>query len=351
MPDSDIGATRLSVIVPVHNGGTHLRECLDSILAQTLDDFEVIVVNDASADDTASILREYVQLHGHVRVLTQTENQGVSAARNRGIDAARGTFVAFVDADDVIRPRMYEHLLKVAEDGLVDMVSCGIQLMDDEGNLSSPSAYPMKPGVLHDNGDVRALLETAFTSKLLWFPCRSLYRRSILEVGDIRFDKRIRKGEDSLFNLQMLVRAQRCSAVQDAYYLYRKHAGSVTARPLRSESSNLETLGDEVTKVLSSGGFPSAASDDFYRYVLSSDLPTALVRLAGTRGTREQLSRLRQSHHVRIALGRLGLRSPKLAVRVRILLLLFKYLPTAVVSAVLTAMRRVGSRPTAATAN
>ena len=332
----------VSVIIPVHNGETHLRECLDSVLAQTLESIEIIVVNDASSDGTAVILDQYVQMgDGRVRVLTQQTNQGVSAARNRGIDAARGAFVAFVDADDVVRPRMYEHLLEVAEARCLDVVSCGIQLFDGEGRLSQPIPYPMQPGAVYDTGEMRALLQSGFTSKLLWAPVRSLYRRSLIQAHAIRFDTRIRKGEDSLFNLELLARASRCATVEDAYYLYRKHAASVTARPLPSESENLEVLADRVTQFTREQGLSNAIIDDFYRYILSSDLPTALIRLAGVAGSRRELQKLRSSQHVRTALEDWGRLQPQLPERVKLLLLLYKYVPTPLVNAALSARRGV----------
>lgn len=334
----------VSVIVPIYNGAAHIRECLDSLFAQTLESLEIIVVDDASTDETDSILGKYVQRSGgRLQVLTQRTNQGVSAARNRGIDAARGAFVAFVDADDIVRPRMYEHLLELADSLSLDVASCGIQLFDGEGGLSQPIPYPMRPGVLYDSPKMRVLLETGFTSKLLWAPVRSLYRRSLIQAHDVRFDTLIRKGEDSLFNLEVLTRARGCAAVEDAYYLYRKHAGSVTARPLSSETRNLEELGNRVTRFFVEEGFPTAATDDFYRYVLSSDLPTALVRLAGHPGSREELGRLRSSHHVCIALRHLLSQKPRLPLRVWLLLLLFKYLPGWLVSAVLAARGRAAA--------
>lgn len=331
----------VSVIIPVHNGDAYLRECLDSVLAQTLDALEVIVVDDASTDGTPSILASYVEsARGKVRLITQSPNQGVSAARNRGIKDARGTFIAFVDADDLVRPRMYAHLVEVADSQQLDVVSCGIQVFDHLGSLATVP-YPMRAGVGHDNQEMRVLLATGFSSKLLWFPFRSLYRRSLVEAHGVQFATQIRKGEDSLFNLEVLSRARSCGAVEDAYYLYRKHDASVTARPLPSESGNLEALGDRVTAFFREEGFQQAAIDDFYRYVLASDLPTALVRLAAAPPSRQQLHELRAARHVDAALRRLGSLGPRSPRRLRMLLLLFKHSPAAVADVFLR-VRRLG---------
>ena len=336
------GNPLLSVIIPVHNGATHLRECLDSVLAQTLDSLEVIVVDDGSTDETPEILRHYaLRSDGRLRVLTQSSNQGVSTARNRGIGAAAGKYIAFVDADDRVRPSMYRHMVQVAEAQDLDMISCGIQLFNDKGVASRPISYPLHPRVLMDTQDVRIALETGFTSKLLWFPVRSLYRRRLILDNAVRFDSQIRKGEDSLFNLEILGRVQRCASVEEAYYLYRKHDASVTARPLANERENLDRLSDRVTMFFHEDGYPQRAVDDFYRYVLGSDLPNALVRLAGQRGACGQLRRLKSSQHVKKALTYLSTMKPQLSLRVWMLLLLFKVAPSGTTCLVLSVAQKV----------
>lgn len=328
----------ISVIIPVFNGSAHIRECLDSVLAQGVDGLEIIIVDDASTDDTPAILEEYSKASGNlVRVLRQSSNQGVSAARNRGTEAARGTYLAYVDSDDILRPDMYQHLIDLAENLDLDVVSCGMQQFNEEGDLLGVIAYPMRESVLYQNSAIRLELQSGFTSKLLWFPVRSLYRRSLVQNHAIRFDTSIKKGEDSLFNLEVLSRAQACGVVKEAYYLYRKHAASVTARPLPSESQNIEALAERVTRFLTEQGFPRMATDDFYQYILSSDLPTALVRLAGHPGSLAEIRKLRSSQHVRAALSYLGWTRPRLPWRTRLLLKLFEYAPSSVVGVVLGA--------------
>ncbi|MGO2140232.1 MAG: glycosyltransferase family 2 protein [Leucobacter sp.] len=101
MPGNHIAAPLASVIVPVYNGEQFLRRCLDSVLAQSMGDLELIVVNDGSTDDTRAILAEYEASDARVTVIDQA-NAGQGAARNRALGQARGEFVLFVDADDFI---------------------------------------------------------------------------------------------------------------------------------------------------------------------------------------------------------------------------------------------------------
>jgi len=114
---------KVSVIVPVYNGAQYLRECIDSILAQSHSDLEVIIVDDGSTDDSPAICDSYAASDSRVCVL-HGENKGLSSARNKGIEAASGPYLSFVDADDVIHERMMEELCMQVADSGADIVSC-----------------------------------------------------------------------------------------------------------------------------------------------------------------------------------------------------------------------------------
>ena len=93
---------KVSVIIPVHNTASFLRRCLDSVAGQTLQDIEIICVNDASPDEASAILHEYAMRDNRMRIIEFAENKGVSVARNTGMDAANGEYIGFVDGDDYI---------------------------------------------------------------------------------------------------------------------------------------------------------------------------------------------------------------------------------------------------------
>lgn len=116
----------ISVIVPVYNVKPYLRKCLDSIIGQTYRDLEILIIDDGSTDGSGKICDEYKR-DARVRVF-HTENQGLSAARNRGLDEAQGEWIGFVDSDDWIDPDMYECLLRGAEEAEVDVVECGVYI-------------------------------------------------------------------------------------------------------------------------------------------------------------------------------------------------------------------------------
>ena len=331
-------APLVSVIVPVHNGERYLAQCLDSVLAQSLGPIEVIAVDDGSTDASPEILSGYAAGDDRIRIITQP-NQGVSAARNAGLTAAAGQFVSFVDADDYLAPSMLEDLHLVSQEFGVDIVACGIEIVDPEGRLLGTRDFPLEPRVRYDSAVMREALHSAFATKMLWYPFRSLYSRHLLISRGLRFDEGIRKGEDSLFNLQALFFSRGSACVREAFYFYRQHSGSATARPLASESSNIERLGQEVLTFYQVHDFDSRAHADFYGHVLRSDLPTALSRLRGHADQASQVRALLSARPVADALRSESILRLQVPLSVKALLALCKLAPPAVVAGVLQLAR------------
>ncbi|MDR2160688.1 MAG: glycosyltransferase, partial [Desulfovibrio sp.] len=113
---------KVSVIIPVYNTEPYLRRCLDSVCGQTLREIEIICVNDGSTDGSLEILREYAQKDSRVKVIELEENKGAGAARNAGIDAARGEYIGFVDSDDYVDLDFYETLYVKAQETQAEVV-------------------------------------------------------------------------------------------------------------------------------------------------------------------------------------------------------------------------------------
>ena len=130
----------ISVIVPVYKVEPYLRRCVDSILAQTYTDFELILVDDGSPDNCGAICDEYAEKDSRVRVIHQ-ENRGVSAARNLGVREALGKYIAFVDSDDAIHPQMYELLVPVLDNTDYPFVHCAFHRSHDEDVCVFPEHY------------------------------------------------------------------------------------------------------------------------------------------------------------------------------------------------------------------
>lgn len=126
---------KISVIIPVYNSEKFLDACIDSIVKQTYQNFEIILVDDGSTDDSPSLCDQYAAQDKRIKVIHQ-DNQGVSAARNNGLDLATGDLVSFIDSDDTLDEDMYELLVKLFEENSADITHCGYKhLVGDEVRL------------------------------------------------------------------------------------------------------------------------------------------------------------------------------------------------------------------------
>lgn len=213
----------LSIIVPIYNTEQYLARCIDSILAQSFTDFELILIDDGSPDNCGRICDEYAEKDKRIRVFHK-ENGGVSSARNIGLNAATGKYVGFVDPDDSIIPRMYEILLSGFLSNPHVQLSVGnikyIPNTDYENHLSNiPPFDDIQPTFL-DSKEAISL----FFNKQHYQICDKLFDRRL--IGDLRFDESIRLSEDLLFLSYYLAKVQGIAYFNDDFYLCRIREGS-----------------------------------------------------------------------------------------------------------------------------
>ena len=223
----------ISVIIPCYNAAAYLDECLQSVLAQTITDFEIIIVDDGSKDDTLAIAQRAARLDARIRVLHQ-ENAGVSAARNAGLDAAQGEYVTFVDGDDLLVPDAFEVMLQAAKGG-ADMVVCAHETFDDAGGREV--FYPETRWWALEGEAQRhaAALRLIEGDSVLNIMCNKLHRRALLEGEGIRLCPGLRIAEDALFNLEAVLAGRGIAYVGRIAYRYRMHAQSAMHRKTGSE--------------------------------------------------------------------------------------------------------------------
>ena len=225
---------KVSVIVPVYNCEAFLPACIDSLRAQTMESLEMIFVCDGSPDHSLAVLREYEKKDSRIRVIAFEQNRGVSAARNAGIDAARGEYVIFCDGDDWIEPQMYQRLYDMAKTHDADVSFC--RVFKDYENRQENVPLGFDTGARFDEAAIRETLIPAMLSKetdsddlpLSGYTPRNLFKREL--IGSHRFREDIRYAEDLLFIIECMLDAKAAVAVDEAYYHYRFHGGSVTKR-------------------------------------------------------------------------------------------------------------------------
>lgn len=213
----------ISVIVPVYNVEKYIGKCIDSIIAQTYDNLEIIIVDDGSADSCPQICDEYAVKDSRIKVIHKA-NGGLSDARNAGIDASCGDYIGFVDSDDCIEPDMYEKLYNALVSGNADMAVSNFTYVDDGYNpIEERNALmPVKDEVISAKEALgRTLKEKGWYYVTAW---NKLYKRALFD--EVRFPVG-RIHEDEFIVHRIYGSADRVACVSDSCYLYVQRSGSI----------------------------------------------------------------------------------------------------------------------------
>ncbi len=207
---------KVSVIVPIYNSEKYISECIESILNQTYENFELILIDDGSKDSSGDICRKYENQDKRVRYIYK-ENGGVSSARNYGIQCAKGDYIVFVDSDDIVKLEMLEILLMNS----CDFSMCGYELYDDISNtVSNQFSCPQLCGSIHELvQNIRNYLSPPY----LLGPCFKLFRKSIITENGVIFPPELSYGEDAIFVLKYLAYCKTVRVSSYIGYSYRKH--------------------------------------------------------------------------------------------------------------------------------
>lgn len=212
--------SKISVIVPVYNVEKYLAKCLDSLIKQTYQNIEVLVINDGSTDDSEKIIKEYSSEFPHKIKAFNKENGGLSDARNFGIEKSTGDYIGFVDSDDYVTEMMFEEMLNLAEKHDAEMVICNIQKVDEYGNITQKlTQIPNMPEKID--------LENNFSvfSDLSYFACNKLFKKELFA------EKRFKKGvhfEDIQLIPQLLLSCKVLAQTQNYHYQYLERTDSIS---------------------------------------------------------------------------------------------------------------------------
>lgn len=221
MPDRP----RVSIIIPVFNVEAYLRECLDSVLRQTVREWECICIDDGSPDGSGAILEEYGARDARFKIIRQP-NRGVAVARNQGLERARAPYLTFIDSDDWLEPSALECLLASAEEHSADIVMCAAFIhhsaregVDVEAPYSSSGDLP-EAAVSNRSFSGDALVDVSCWAKL--FKTEIITRNRVLFIRDLKIS------EDMEFSTRMLCHSRRISILRTPLYHYRGgHEGSI----------------------------------------------------------------------------------------------------------------------------
>ena len=263
---------KLSIIVPVYKVEEYLGECIDSLLSQTIDDYEIILVDDGSPDNSGKIADEYAAATPDMIRVLHIDNGGQGRARNFALDIAKGDFVGFVDSDDWVTHDMYEKMYARAAETGADVVVCDFMERFADGRES------VLPASLQDNW-----LGSAGSS------CNKIFRRSL--VGELRFPVGLWY-EDFYFSVVMLLRSKHTEFIAEPLYIYRRGQESTMHNNNAAKNLDMLTIMDMLEKEM----VPAGYKDDFEFFLVNHVLLDSISRLANQDALerKEVIGKLRQ---------------------------------------------------------
>lgn len=217
----------ISIIIPVYNVEKFLDRCLESVTNQTYTDFECILVNDGSTDNSGNICDRWAKKDSRFKVIHQN-NQGVSIARNMGLDNAMGEYIVFIDSDDWVEQ---SYLSDLIINSTSDIVISGTVVEKDDTCLSINSPLSDKTFEFNDTAieDIKHLIK----STLIFGPYVKLYKSSIIKKHNIKFNTYYDYGEDLLFVFEYLKYVNTISTIINANYHYRQHSSNTLSKKYR----------------------------------------------------------------------------------------------------------------------
>ena len=251
----------ISVVVPVYNVEGYLETCLNSLLAQTYPNIEILLVDDGSTDNSGAVCDAWAARDSRVRAVRFPENRGPSAARNEGVRQAKGAFISFVDADDRVEPNLLEKLHRCLEENEAEVSACG----------ADGIALQAGPAAVFSRAEAVRCLARGVPFNLV--PWGKLYKAELAK--GCPFDEDIFYSEDLLFLYTVLRRVRKVAYLPDVLYHYTQREGSqvqsgMTRRKCTALSAQDWVCGDAAVR------FPEAA-EDFRQLVLEADRNMAVL--------------------------------------------------------------------------
>ena len=267
----------VSIIIPVYNVASYISECLKSIESQTYSNLEILVIDDGSSDKTADIVRYFASKDKRIRLISQS-NQGVSSARNHGLDLMSGKYVAFVDGDDWIEEGYIEKMYKKMSETDSDIVKSGCRFINTD--TGKTRLYRSLDKLLIGVKAIEYYLCGRMISSSM---CGGLYRSDLFH-NNVRFDSHVKIGEDGQMTLLLLSKAKKVALIPDILYNIRVREGSASR-------SNI-LISDEC-QVLDWIQLPPSINDDF-RNAYRLRVATSLLIKNSFMVTRSQYADLRE---------------------------------------------------------
>lgn len=223
---------KISIIVPVYNTANYLEECLDSLINQSLEEIEIICIDDKSEDDSPKILEKYASSDKRIKLLYNKENTGQALARNIALKSVKGEYVSFMDSDDKIDLDAYEKVLNFSEENNLDMVLFNVVRFDRKGIIGGSELHEKSIQKLNSNTNILENNEFVYDTS----PCNKLIKTSLIEENNIEFVDRLY--EDLLFSMELFTSTDSVGVLPDVKYYWRR----------RRDKSNKSTTQNRTNK-------------------------------------------------------------------------------------------------------
>lgn len=227
-------APKISVIIPVYNTERYIRECIESIIKQTYEDYEIILVDDASTDSSGKICDEYSEKYDFIKTIHK-EHGGPTHTRKAGLKAARGEYISYIDSDDYISSDMYEYLADKIEKYNVDIAICNIVIETENSRL--PLYLGFEEGFYNKEALERTIYPKMLFSEEKQMPgihpslCNKVIKKSILDNVMQNITDEIYFGEDGICTYPSLLEAESIYITYDKFfYIYRQSGGSISRK-------------------------------------------------------------------------------------------------------------------------
>ena len=258
----------ISIVVPIYNAEQYLQQCIDSLLIQSIDNIEIVLINDGSSDNSSMICKKYEVKDKRV-LYKEIQNSGVSHARNIGIEISHGEWITFVDADDWVSPDYCEKLMRHTVEGVGLVIGRTVSVQNgkiygdsfqwkaDTNFETDKEKFILYKSVINDSPEIRKYPHIATCSA-------KLFRRKILEVFKIKYSESLKYYEDAIFNMEVIKNCKTIVVISDILYYYRINCDSSTQVFCENTVQYYENAALEVADFIKKQNLPM--EEDYYQF-------------------------------------------------------------------------------------